>query len=83
MHLPLVSICVSVYIEPDLEYTIIRPAWLADTDEVTYSTTGRHDRFKSTEVSRKSVAVLVVRCIGDPKNFIQASRRKQAQHRWR
>lgn len=53
----------------DLDYTILRPAWLTDTDEVNYETTGRHDPFKGTEVSRKSVAALVVECVRDPKNF--------------
>ena len=52
-----------------LDYTILRPAWLTDADEVIYETTGRHEHFKGTEVSRKSVAALVVECIRDPKNF--------------
>ena len=52
-----------------LDYTILRPAWLTDADEVTYETTGRHEPFKGTEVSRKSVAALVVECNRDPKNF--------------
>jgi uncharacterized protein YbjT (DUF2867 family) len=52
-----------------LDYTILRPAWLTDADETTYKTTGRHEHFKGTEVSRKSVAALVVECIRDPKNF--------------
>ena len=52
-----------------LDYTILRPAWLTDADEITYETTGRHEPFKGTEVSRKSVAALVVECIRDPKNF--------------
>ena len=52
-----------------LDYTILRPAWLTDADEITYETTGRHEPFKGTEVSRKSVAALVVECIRDPKSF--------------
>jgi uncharacterized protein YbjT (DUF2867 family) len=52
-----------------LNYTILRPAWLTDADEISYETTGRHDRFKGTEVSRKSVAALVVDCIHHPENF--------------
>ena len=52
-----------------LDYTILRPAWLTDADEITYETTGRHEPFKGTEVSRKSVAALVVECIRDPKNL--------------
>jgi uncharacterized protein YbjT (DUF2867 family) len=52
-----------------LDFAILRPAWLTDADEITYETTGRHDPFKGTEVSRKSVAALVVECIRDPKKF--------------
>lgn len=53
----------------DLDYTILRPAWLTDSDEVEYETTEKDQPFKGTEVSRKSVAALVVRCIADPKHF--------------
>lgn len=52
-----------------LNYTILRPAWLTDADEIAYETTGRHDSFKGTEVSRKSVAALVVECIRDANGF--------------
>lgn len=49
-----------------LDYTILRPAWLSDEDEVDYETTARDEPFKGTEVSRKSVAALVVRIIDTP-----------------
>lgn len=52
-----------------LDSTILRPAWLTDYDEVSYETTGRDEPFRGTEVSRKSVAALVVECIRDPKRF--------------
>lgn len=52
-----------------LDYTILRPAWLTDDDEVSYETTGRHEPFKGTEISRKSVAALVVECIRNPEPF--------------
>lgn len=52
-----------------LDYTILRPAWLTDKDEVSYETTGRNELFKGTEVSRKSVAALVVECIHDARRF--------------
>ncbi|MBV8834105.1 MAG: SDR family oxidoreductase [Acidobacteriaceae bacterium] len=52
-----------------LDYTILRPAWLTDEDEISYETTGRHDPFKGTEVSRKSVAALVVHCIRHREDF--------------
>jgi uncharacterized protein YbjT (DUF2867 family) len=44
----------------DLNYTYLRPAWLTDEDEVDYETTSRHETYKGTEVSRKSVAALIV-----------------------
>jgi uncharacterized protein YbjT (DUF2867 family) len=44
-----------------LDYTILRPAWLTDEDEVDYETTERNEPFKGTEVSRKSVADLIVK----------------------
>ena len=52
-----------------LDYTILRPAWLTDEDEISYETTGRLEPFTGTEVSRKSVAALVVQCIRDPQGF--------------
>ena len=52
-----------------LDYTILRPAWLSDDDEVNYEMTERNKPFKGTEVSRKSVAALVIECIRKPKAF--------------
>jgi uncharacterized protein YbjT (DUF2867 family) len=52
-----------------LNYTILRPAWLTDKDEVDYETTERNEPFKGTEVSRKSVAALIAKMIGSPKLF--------------
>lgn len=49
-----------------LDYTILRPAWLTDADEVDYETTERGEPFKGTEVSRRSVAALVVAIIRNP-----------------
>lgn len=46
-----------------LDYTIIRPAWLNDLDEIDYETTQKEEAFQnpSATVSRKSVADLIVR----------------------
>jgi len=51
-----------------LDYTIIRPAWLSDRDETDYATTQKGEPFKnaSKQVSRKSVADLVVRLATTP-----------------
>lgn len=51
----------------DLDYTIIRPAWLTDKDEVDYEITeGATTPFKGTEVSRLSVASYVNEIVKDP-----------------
>jgi len=52
----------------DLDYSILRAAWLTDEDEIDYETTERQQDFKGTVVSRKSVAALVVKIIQTP-NF--------------
>ncbi len=52
-----------------LDYTILRPAWLTDEDEISYETTERHELFRGTEVSRKSVAAVVVQCIREPRAY--------------
>lgn len=51
----------------DLDYTLLRPAWLTEEDEVTYALTGRDEPFGGTEVSRKAVAALIVEIIADPR----------------
>jgi len=52
----------------DLDYTIIRPAWLSDDDEIDYGTTVKGETFANAGayVSRKSVADLIVRLIANP-----------------
>jgi uncharacterized protein YbjT (DUF2867 family) len=50
----------------DLDYTILRPAWLTDYDEIDYEITQKNEPFKGTEVSRKSVAALVVKLAQSP-----------------
>lgn len=57
----------------DLDYTIIRPAWLSNKDIVSYETTQKGEPFKGTEVSRKSIADFVVKLINDPSQEIDHS----------
>jgi uncharacterized protein YbjT (DUF2867 family) len=49
-----------------LDYTIVRPAWLTDNDEVDYETTEKGEAFKGTEVSRKSVAAYALGILEHP-----------------
>jgi hypothetical protein len=57
----------------NLDYSIIRPAWLTDYDEIDYEITQKGETFKGTEVSRKSIAALVVKLIQNPKLEIRKS----------
>jgi uncharacterized protein YbjT (DUF2867 family) len=59
----------------DLDYTIIRPEWLSDEDEIDYETTQKGEPFlnASAYVSRKSIADLIVKLIEDPKREIRRS----------
>lgn len=57
----------------DLDYTIIRPAWLTDKDEVDFEITEKGELFRGTEVSRKSVASEVVELLLDPDEEVRAS----------
>ncbi|MFL9826250.1 NAD(P)H-binding protein [Rhodoplanes sp. SY1] len=58
-----------------LDYTIIRPAWLSDADEIAYGTTVKGEPFVNpgASVSRQSVADLVRRLIVNPAFGIGAS----------
>jgi uncharacterized protein YbjT (DUF2867 family) len=59
----------------ELDYTILRPAWLNNRDEINYATTPKGEPFKnpSEQVSRKSVADLVVKLAMTPRLEIRSS----------
>ncbi len=56
-----------------LDYTIVRPVWLMDEDEVDYETTAKGQPFKGTVVSRKSVADLIAKLIANPGLYVGES----------
>ncbi|UJB64908.1 SDR family oxidoreductase [Acidovorax sp. YS12] len=56
-----------------LDYTIVRPAWLMDEDEVDYETTAKGEPFKGTVVSRKSVGDLIAKVIDNPALHVGAN----------
>lgn len=56
-----------------IDYTILRPVWLTNQDEIDYETTSKGETFKGTEVSRKSVAAFVVKLIKHPELEIRQS----------
>jgi uncharacterized protein YbjT (DUF2867 family) len=57
----------------NLDYTLVRPAWLTNNNEVSYELTQKGEPFKGTEVSRKSVAAFIADVIEHPEKFVKAS----------
>jgi uncharacterized protein YbjT (DUF2867 family) len=52
--------------ESDLDYTLLRPAWFTDADEVDYQITHKGEPFRGSIISRKSVAAMVVKLAQPP-----------------
>lgn len=52
-----------------LDFTVIRPAWLNDDDEIAYGLTRKGEAFANPDetVSRASVAHLIVRLVTEPR----------------
>lgn len=57
----------------NLDYTILRPAWFTNKNEIDYETTQKGELFKGAEVSRKSVADLVVKLAVTPGLEVRSS----------
>lgn len=56
-----------------LNYTVIRPSWLTDKNEIRYETTQKGEPFTGTEVSRKAVASYIVSLVENPEKDNRAS----------
>jgi uncharacterized protein YbjT (DUF2867 family) len=57
----------------DLEYTILRPTWFTNADEVDYETTRKGEPEKGSVISQKSLATLIARIIESPEKYIRES----------
>ena len=55
----------------DLEYTLLRPTWFTNADEVDYETTRKGEPEKGSVVSQKSLATLITKIIEFPENYIR------------
>ena len=55
----------------DLEYTILRPTWFTNTDEVDYETTRKGEPEQGSVISQKSLATLITKIIESPENYIR------------
>ena len=56
-----------------LDYTIIRPGWFDSSDDTDYEITVKGESFGGHDVSRKSIADLVVRLAVDPNLYVRES----------
>lgn len=56
-----------------LDYTLLRPAWLTEKNEIDYEITDKNEQFKGTEVSRKSVAEVAVNIAKNPNLYLRQS----------
>ncbi len=56
-----------------LDYTIIRPSWFQNKDEIDYIVMQPNEPFQGTEISRKSVADYVTKLIVNPNQEIRNS----------
>lgn len=69
-YLPAEAAAAKAIEESGLDYTIVRPAWLSDTPEISWETTQKGQPFKGTEVSRASIADFVLHLIEQPSREI-------------
>ena len=70
-YLPVYRKAADIIENSNINYTILRPAWLTDTNEIDYEITHKTDQFKGTEVSRKSVAAVAVNIAKNPKLYLK------------
>jgi uncharacterized protein YbjT (DUF2867 family) len=54
----------------NLDYTVLRPAWFTNTNEVDYEITKKGEREKGSVISQKSLATLISNIIASPEKYI-------------
>jgi uncharacterized protein YbjT (DUF2867 family) len=55
----------------DLEYTILRPTWFTNENEIDYETTRKGEPEKGSVISQISLATLITKIIESPEKFIR------------
>jgi uncharacterized protein YbjT (DUF2867 family) len=53
----------------NLDYTILRPTWFTNADEVDYETTRKGEPERGSVISQKSLATLIAKIIESPKEY--------------
>jgi uncharacterized protein YbjT (DUF2867 family) len=64
---------VNVVEASDLEYTVLRPTWFSNADEVDYEITRKGEAEKGSIISQKSVAAFIVKIIDTPDKYVRES----------
>lgn len=54
----------------DLQYTVLRPTWFNNADEVDYEITRKGEAEKGSLISQKSVAAFIVKIIESPDKYV-------------
>jgi uncharacterized protein YbjT (DUF2867 family) len=54
----------------DLEYTILRPTWFTNADEVDYEVAKKGEPEKDSVISQKSLATFITKVIESPEVYI-------------
>lgn len=55
----------------DLEYTILRPTWFTNAEEVDYEITKKGEPEKGSVISQKSLATFITKIIESPEKYIR------------
>ena len=55
----------------NLEYTILRPTWFTNANEVDYETTRKGEPEKGSVISQKSLATLITKIIESPEKYVR------------
>jgi uncharacterized protein YbjT (DUF2867 family) len=55
----------------NLAYTILRPTWFTNTDEVDYEITTKGEPEKGSVISKKSLATFITKIIESPENYVR------------
>jgi uncharacterized protein YbjT (DUF2867 family) len=53
-----------------LDYTILRPTWFTNVDEVDYETTRKGEPEKGSVVSQKSLATFITKIVESPEKYV-------------
>ena len=57
----------------DLDYTVLRPAWYTNSNEINYEITHKGEQEKGSVISEKSLAAFITELIEHPETYVRES----------